>query len=158
MYTVFLAGKLPNIMSYTVHYMTLAKPIVVCLIRRKILIHARKRGQFCMRKGVYETVTRTCVGLASTLYIRCVYGVFGREMTKYTVIYGAYIRFWPTLCISQVHFTYHTSLGSPFWPLHYIGMEARVVGERQGQDAQSNYFMTGPYGCAFCRAQEQDPP
>jgi hypothetical protein len=25
------------------------------------------------------------------------YGIFGREITKYTVIYGAYIRFWPTL-------------------------------------------------------------
>ena len=40
-----------------------------------------------------------CTGLARTLYIRCVYGVFGREITKYTVKYGAYIRFWPTLCM-----------------------------------------------------------
>jgi len=38
-----------------------------------------------------------CVGLARTIYIRCIYGVIGREITKYTVIYGAYIRFWPTL-------------------------------------------------------------
>jgi hypothetical protein len=30
-------------------------------------------------------------------YIRCIYSIFGRELTKYTVIYGAYIRFWPTL-------------------------------------------------------------
>jgi hypothetical protein len=29
--------------------------------------------------------------------MRCIYGIFGREITKYTVIYGAYIRFWPTL-------------------------------------------------------------
>ena len=28
-----------------------------------------------------------------------VYGIFGRELTKYTVIYGVYIRFWPTLLI-----------------------------------------------------------
>jgi hypothetical protein len=27
----------------------------------------------------------------------CIYSLFGRELTKYTVIYGAYIRFWPTL-------------------------------------------------------------
>ena len=31
----------------------------------------------------------------------CIYGVytvfFGREITKYTVLYGAYIRYWPTL-------------------------------------------------------------
>ena len=39
------------------------------------------------------------VGLARTLYIWCIYGVFGRETTKYTVIYGVYIRFWPALHI-----------------------------------------------------------
>jgi len=38
-----------------------------------------------------------CGGLARTIYIRCVYGIFGREITVYTVIYGAYIRSWPTL-------------------------------------------------------------
>jgi tRNA splicing endonuclease len=26
------------------------------------------------------------VGLARTIYIRCIYGIFGREITKYTVI------------------------------------------------------------------------
>ena len=25
------------------------------------------------------------------------YGTFGRKITKYLVIYGVYIRFWPTL-------------------------------------------------------------
>jgi hypothetical protein len=30
-------------------------------------------------------------GLARTIYIRFIYGIFGREITKYTVIYGAYI-------------------------------------------------------------------
>ena len=28
-----------------------------------------------------------------------IYDIFGREITKYTVIYGVYIRFWPTLII-----------------------------------------------------------
>jgi len=55
------------------------------------------------------------MGLARTIYIRCmygflagklpdirsytvnIYGFFGREITRYMVIYGAYIRFWPTL-------------------------------------------------------------
>jgi hypothetical protein len=37
------------------------------------------------------------LGLARTIYIRCIYNIFGREITKYTVIYGVYIRFWPTL-------------------------------------------------------------
>ena len=43
-----------------------------------------------------------CVGLARTIYIRCSCGIFGREITKYTVtvIYSVYIRFWPTLMIS----------------------------------------------------------
>jgi len=31
------------------------------------------------------------VGLARTLYIRCLYGIFGREITKNTVIYGVYM-------------------------------------------------------------------
>ena len=31
------------------------------------------------------------VGLASTIYIRLVHGILGREITKYTVIYGVYI-------------------------------------------------------------------
>jgi hypothetical protein len=28
--------------------------------------------------------------------IRCTYGIFGREITLHTVMYSAYIRFWPT--------------------------------------------------------------
>ena len=35
--------------------------------------------------------------MARTIYIRCIYGIFGRGITKYTVMYGVYIRFWPTL-------------------------------------------------------------
>jgi hypothetical protein len=30
------------------------------------------------------------------LHIRCVYVIFGRDITKHTVTYGAYIWFWPT--------------------------------------------------------------
>jgi hypothetical protein len=37
--------------------------------------------------------------LARTIYIRCIYGIFGREIARYTVIYGVYIRFWPTLIL-----------------------------------------------------------
>jgi hypothetical protein len=43
------------------------------------------------------------LGLARTIYIRCVYGIFGREITIYTVIYGVYIRFWPTLRVPNLH-------------------------------------------------------
>jgi hypothetical protein len=43
------------------------------------------------------------LGLARTIYIRCLYGIFGREITKYMVIYGEYIRFWPTLQTLQAN-------------------------------------------------------
>jgi len=33
------------------------------------------------------------------MYIRCLYGIFEREITIHTVIYGVYIRFWPSLSI-----------------------------------------------------------
>jgi len=33
------------------------------------------------------------IGLAKTIYIRCIHGIFGREFTKYTGIYGAYTVF-----------------------------------------------------------------
>jgi len=41
------------------------------------------------------------IGLARTIHIRCIYGIFGREITKYTVIYAytVYMWFWPTLTI-----------------------------------------------------------
>ena len=39
------------------------------------------------------------IGLARTIYIRCTNGIFGRGITKYTVIYSVYVRFWPTLLI-----------------------------------------------------------
>jgi hypothetical protein len=29
------------------------------------------------------------------------HGNFGREITKYTVIYGVYIQFWPTLVLCE---------------------------------------------------------
>jgi len=45
------------------------------------------------------TFKSECVGLARTIYIRCIYGILGREITKYTVIYGACIPFWPTLWV-----------------------------------------------------------
>ena len=38
-----------------------------------------------------------CVGLARTIYIRCIYGNYGREITKYMLIYGVDTHLWPTL-------------------------------------------------------------
>jgi hypothetical protein len=42
---------------------------------------------------------RACVELARTIYMQCIYGIFGRDITTYTVIYGVYIQFWPSLCM-----------------------------------------------------------
>jgi len=35
-------------------------------------------------------------------HIRCTYGVLGRDVIKYTVMYGAYKRSWPTLAICKL--------------------------------------------------------
>ena len=43
-------------------------------------------------------------------YIRCIHGVFGREITKYMVIYGVYIRSWPTRLMIRVGQN-HTFIG-----------------------------------------------
>ena len=59
---------------------------------------------------VYPQIVQRMVtaysGLARTIYIRCIHGVFGRGITKYTVIYGGYTRLWPTL-----HIPCHTIRG-----------------------------------------------
>ena len=46
--------------------------------------HVRRVGQD--RK--YKPYMTSCIGLARTIYIRCIYGIFGREIIKYTVIHG----------------------------------------------------------------------
>ena len=39
--------------------------------------------------------------LARTIYMSCIYGSFGRDITKHTVIYGVYIRLWLTLQVMK---------------------------------------------------------
>jgi hypothetical protein len=69
-----------------------------------IIIKFIETGYFCEQVGLARTVYMHClwpcvwwfpcqryriyIGLARTIYIQCIYGVFGREITKYTVIYG----------------------------------------------------------------------
>jgi hypothetical protein len=60
----------------------------------------------------------SCVGLARNMYIlifihavytRCIYRFVGREITKYTVMYGFYTQFWPTLLMcGSKHTCEHT--------------------------------------------------
>jgi hypothetical protein len=41
-----------------------------------------------------KTLRGLFLGLARTIYIRCIYSIFGREITEYTVyIYGVHILF-----------------------------------------------------------------
>ena len=42
------------------------------------------------------------LGLARTMYVRCIYGIFGREITIYTVINGVNIRFCNPICITTI--------------------------------------------------------
>ena len=58
---------------------------------------ARRIGTLCIKQKSLNTEGSVFVELARTISIRYIYGIFGRETTIYTVIYGAYIRFWPTL-------------------------------------------------------------
>jgi hypothetical protein len=46
-----------------------------------------------------EFICGSCVGLARNIYVRFIYGIFGRKITEYTVIYCVYIRFWPALVL-----------------------------------------------------------
>jgi hypothetical protein len=78
------------------------------------------------------------LGLARTIYIWCIYGIFGRELTKYTVIYGVYIQFWPTLYVThmvlQPHITDRLDLELEVGPLA-LGDQA---GARGGSSSPSN--------------------
>jgi len=69
----------------------------------------------CKKHRVY------CIGLARTIYIykRIIYSIFGREIIKYTVIYGVYIQFWPTLCIHRICIWFRSTLTIRLsWGLH----------------------------------------
>ena len=75
------------------------------LVEHTCFVAASMCGWFRSARNVcYANVFRDgnyglYIGLARTIYIRCIYGIFGSGITKYTVIYGVYIRFWPTLLI-----------------------------------------------------------
>ena len=64
------------------------------LVWQAIIVAVVKRKRHQTSKSMPAV---SCLGLARTIYIRCIYGTFGREIIKYTVIYGVYTRFWPTL-------------------------------------------------------------
>jgi len=59
-----------------------------CCCQRLLEIHVSPGAAFLLCTQNAPEIK--CVGLASTIYLRCIYSVFGREITKDTVIYGIY--------------------------------------------------------------------
>ena len=68
------------------------------------------------------------------IYIRCVYGIIGREITKHTVMYGVYIRFWPTLHLQVTKIQWHVhTLEHACVHTHACNARRRLCsGEREG--------------------------
>jgi len=54
-------------------------------------------------QGEHQMYDHVWLRLARTIYKRFIYGTFGREITKNTVICGVYTRFWPTLCMVHIY-------------------------------------------------------
>jgi len=81
----------------------------------------------------FHSESHQTVGLAKTIYIRCKYGIFGRKLTRYTVIQGVYIRFWPTLPESYLQLIGHTMLLCSLQKLQHLGYMAGRRGRGEGQ-------------------------
>jgi len=64
----------------------------------------------CLSLQPIKHVCLSYLGLARTIYTRCTYGIFGLEITKYTVYIYVYIRFWPTLLL--LHLTWSSAIMS----------------------------------------------
>jgi len=82
------------------------------------LTHRVKRAQL-LPAAYFAAHSHTYVGLARTIYLkelRCIYGIYGRDITIHLVIYGADIRFWPTLHICHFPFPSHTGTQQPTLP------------------------------------------
>ena len=56
---------------------------------------------------------RSQLGLARSICIRCISVFLGREITKYTVIYGVYVRSWPTLLSANYVAFFAASVRAP---------------------------------------------
>jgi len=79
--------------SHSLRVCGLGLQIMYCLFLHLV----QKKSKIFLPFFVDSSIYNILVGLDRTIYIRCVYGIFGREITIYTVIFGVYIRFWPTL-------------------------------------------------------------
>jgi len=91
-------------------------------------IHCISQGRLAWLTTPHSGPLANYLGLARTACIRCKYGVFGREITKYTVIYG-----YPFLPSPLLSFSYATSHFKIFcregWPgllLHTLVLLAKA--------------------------------
>ena len=107
---------------------TLAVPIFITHLARAYLHHTPCACPSHPRRPFHApactlpcAATYTlCVGLARTIYIRCTYGIFGLEITKYTVYIYVYIRFWPTLALCLLGFVLHPLAHLPCAPSYAL--------------------------------------
>ena len=117
---------LVKLLINTWHCLLMAKPLFHTRARAHARKHTNRHSHTCIHKhtqlhmhknlgfirplmltqALELHVSKALVRRAGQnhIYIRCIYGVFGREITKNTVIYGVYTRFWPTLRVrSHAH-------------------------------------------------------
>ena len=71
------------------------------------------------------------------IYIRGVYGIFGRVITEYTVIYGAYLRFRPTLRMCL-----RVQRSSPTWGTNLFFVQASCLLWCPSYGMPSHYYTT----------------
>ena len=92
-YTVFLAGKSPNIRSYTVYiYGIFGREITICSVIYGVYIRYFWQGNH-QTYGHIRCIFTVLLAEKSP-YVRSytvyIYGIFGREITKHTVMYGVH--------------------------------------------------------------------
>jgi len=90
--------------------------------------------------------------------IRYIYGILGREIIKYTVIYGVYIRFWPTLHMCKhTHYSIQTQslrhmckCTHPYTPSHSQSPKLYSQSLRTCSTGIPDHYSHLPHGCSRC--------
>jgi hypothetical protein len=59
--------------------------------RLEAFVTQTKLNMHCFLMLVMYRVGQNHIYIYIHIFIQCIYGIFGREITKYTVIYGVYI-------------------------------------------------------------------
>jgi len=72
---------------------------VVQIMTERVLLACSSMA--CTR-SICVVCVYVCMCRVGQNHIRCIYGIYGREIIKHTVTYGVYIRLWLTLCMCAV--------------------------------------------------------